>query len=150
VTCDSQRLTGLRTWRSAAAWECTLSRSLTQKIRSASANSAQMVFYFILVNSKSFLKPTDGNEIKSGSWRGNLNYWMGGLQGCKGLWGWCAGADYSPLVANLSWAPGQPELNKSNENCMHLRVYPNSSNGALLFDRECKNRFILGCQVFHH
>jgi hypothetical protein len=28
------------------------------------------------------------SEHFSGTWRGNLNYWMGGMQGCKGLWGW--------------------------------------------------------------
>jgi hypothetical protein len=86
--------------------------------------------------------------LHTGSWKGNLNYWTGGVQGCKGLFGWCAGADFSPLPGNLSWAPGQPEFNKTNENCMHLRVSPNSSMGALIFDRECKNKFILGCQVY--
>lgn len=86
--------------------------------------------------------------IFEGTWRGNLNYWLGGAQGAKGSWGWCAGADFSPLPgANLSWAPGQPELNKSDEKCLHMRVHPNSSKGALLTDRECKSRFILGCQV---
>jgi hypothetical protein len=85
-----------------------------------------------------------------GSWSGNLNYWTGGVQGCKGLFGWCAGADFSLLSDNLNWAPGQPELNKSNENCMHLRVYPNSSKGVLLSDKECKNKYVLGCQVYEY
>jgi hypothetical protein len=51
--------------------------------------------------------------LYAGSWKGNLNYWTGGVQGCKGLFGWCAGADFSPLSGNISWASGQPELNKS-------------------------------------
>jgi hypothetical protein len=86
-------------------------------------------------------------KTNTGSWSGNLNYWTGGVQGSKGLFGWCAGAEFLPLSDNLTWAPGQPEWNKSNENCMHLRVHPNSSKGALLSDKECKNKFILGCQV---
>lgn len=82
-----------------------------------------------------------------GTWQGNINYWTGGLRACKGVWGWCAGSDFSIITADLSWASGQPELNKSDENCMHMRVHPNSNTGVLLSDRECKNKFILGCQV---
>jgi hypothetical protein len=83
----------------------------------------------------------------AGSWRGNLNYWTGGVQGCKGQWGWCRGAEFQPLSFNLSWAQSQPEFLKSDENCMHMRVQPNSSSRILLSDRSCANRFILACQV---
>jgi hypothetical protein len=85
--------------------------------------------------------------MHTGSWRGNLNYWTGGVQGCKGSWGWCAGASFIPLSFNLSWAQSQPEFLKSDENCMHMRVQPNSSSRILFSDKNCGNRFILGCQV---
>jgi hypothetical protein len=81
------------------------------------------------------------------NWTGNFNYWTGGVQSCKGRWGWCSeGGKFSALAANLSWAWDQPELQKANENCLHMRISANTS--ILLSDRECSNRFIYACQVF--
>jgi hypothetical protein len=81
------------------------------------------------------------------NWTGNFNYWTGGVQSCKGRWGWCSeGGKFSALAANLSWAWNQPELQKANENCLHMRISAN--NSILLSDRECSNRFIYACQVF--
>jgi len=84
--------------------------------------------------------------LKLANWKGNLNYWTGGAQGCKGNWGWCAGSEVQPFTANLSWGSGQPELIKEKENCLHLRITQNSS-GVLLSDRECKDKYIFACEA---
>lgn len=78
---------------------------------------------------------------------GNLNYWTGGVQSCKGRWGWCNGTgnQFSPLSAQLTWAMDQPEMLKEKENCLHMQVHPN--NGILLSDRECKHRYLYACQA---
>jgi len=68
------------------------------------------------------------------------------MQGCKGFWGWCAGAEFQPFTANLSWGMGQPEFKKENENCLHLRITQNSS-GVLLNDRDCKDKYIYACEA---
>jgi len=65
------------------------------------------------------------------TWKGNLNYWTGGKQGCKGQWYWCSGSDSKPFTSNLSWAPNQPEFAKKKENCLHMRV-PQNGSGILL------------------
>jgi len=44
----------------------------------------------------------DTFKISLDNWTGNLNYWTGGKQGCKGSWGWCAGSESQPFSANLS------------------------------------------------
>jgi len=80
------------------------------------------------------------------NWTGNLNYWTGGKQGCKGSWGWCSGAQSQPFSSNLSWAWNQPECAKEKENCLHMRVFQNKS-GVLLSDRECKDKYIFACKV---
>jgi len=80
------------------------------------------------------------------NWKGNLNYWTGGVQGCKGFWGWCSGSELQPFTSNLSWGMGQPEHKKEKENCLHLRVTQNSS-GVLLSDRECKDKYIFACEA---
>jgi len=84
----------------------------------------------------------------SANWKGNLNYWTGGIQGCKGLWGWCAGSKFLPLSASLKWAAQQPEYKKGNENCLHMRIYSNQT-GAVLSDRQCKDRYVFACEVFN-
>jgi hypothetical protein len=89
----------------------------------------------------------ENHNTNIASWKGNLNYWTGGVQGCKGMYGWCAGSTFMPLLFNLSWAQGEPELLKGDENCLNMRLNPNSSTGARLSDRNCGNRFILACQV---
>jgi len=81
------------------------------------------------------------------NWKGNLNYWTGGSQGCKGFWGWCSGSEFKPFTSNLSWAENQPEVAKEKENCLHLRIFQNST-GLVLSDRECKDKYIFACQVF--
>jgi len=80
------------------------------------------------------------------NWNGNLNYWTGGKQGCKGQWNWCSGAESKSFTANLSWATNQPEFAKEKENCLHMRVFQNKS-GVLLSDRECKDKYIFACKV---
>jgi len=80
------------------------------------------------------------------NWTGNLNYWTGGKQGCKGLWGWCSGSEFKPFTANLSWGMNQPEVAKEKENCLHMRVSQNKSVN-LLSDRECKYKYIFACKV---
>ena len=80
------------------------------------------------------------------NWTGNLNYWTGGLQGCRGLWGWCAGPTFIPIPGNLTWAQNQPELMKTNKNCMHMRIHKNDSSTALS-DRNCLDKYIYACKV---
>jgi len=80
------------------------------------------------------------------NWKGNFNYWTGGIQGCKGSWGWCSGAQPQPFTANLSWGMNQPEVAKEKENCLQMRVFQNNS-GILLSDRECKDKYIFACKV---
>jgi hypothetical protein len=76
-----------------------------------------------------------------------LNYWTGGTQSCKGVWGWCTGEKFHAIQANnLSWAPSQPELLKGEENCLHMKITP-SKRSILLTDKECKNKFVYACQV---
>jgi hypothetical protein len=83
---------------------------------------------------------------KSANWTGNLNYWTGGLQGCRGLWGWCAGATFIRVAENLTWAPNQPEMRNENENCLHMRIFENDSSTALS-DRKCSDKYIYACKV---
>jgi hypothetical protein len=85
-------------------------------------------------------------RFKLANWTGNWNYWTGGFQGCRGLWGWCAGATFIPIAENITWAPNQPEPMKTNENCMHMRIYKNSSSTALS-DRNCSDKYIYACKV---
>jgi len=87
-------------------------------------------------------------KLISDNWTGNLNYWTGGMQGCKGFWGWCAGSKYLPFTANMTWGLNQPELFKEKENCLHLRVFQNKS-GVVLNDRECKDKYIIACEVIN-
>jgi Lectin C-type domain len=84
--------------------------------------------------------------IKTANWTGNLNYWTGGFQGCRGQWGWCTGADFIPIAENLNWATNQPEMLKENENCVHMRIHKNDSSTALS-DRNCSDRYIFACEV---
>jgi len=82
----------------------------------------------------------------SENWTGNWNYWTGGLQGCRGLWGWCDGSTFIPLPENLTWAPNQPEIKNETENCLHMRIHKNDSSTALS-DRACTDRYIYACKV---
>jgi len=68
------------------------------------------------------------------------------MQGCKGFWGWCAGSVFQPFTANLSWDAGQPEFAKEKDNCLHLRIFQNSTE-TLLSDRECKDKYIFACKA---
>jgi hypothetical protein len=84
--------------------------------------------------------------FKQANWTGNWNYWTGGLQGCRGSFGWCEGDTFIPIPENLTWAPNQPELTKTNENCVHMRIYNNDSS-ATLSDRKCSDKYIYACKV---
>jgi hypothetical protein len=78
---------------------------------------------------------------RTGNWNGNLNYWTGGTQSCKGMWGWCAGNKFKSFTANLTWLPEHFK----NENCLHLKIFRNGS--SILNDRACKDKYIYACQV---
>jgi hypothetical protein len=80
------------------------------------------------------------------NWTGNLNYWTGGFQACKGQWGWCSASNFVPFASNLSWGLNQPELTKENENCLHLKINRNSS-GVQINDRNCSDKYVFACQV---
>jgi hypothetical protein len=81
------------------------------------------------------------------NWTGNFNYWTGGYQSCKGLWGWCDGASqFQPMAAALLWAANQPDLVRNAQNCLQMRVDRNGS-GVVLNGRECKERYVYACQV---
>ncbi|XP_065343093.1 uncharacterized protein LOC135941463 [Cloeon dipterum] len=78
------------------------------------------------------------------NWTLNYNYWTAGrAMGTWGRWAWCPGAVNLP--DSLSWAPGQPDNNQTNENCLHLQVTKNSS-GVLLSDRNCSHKYVMACQ----
>jgi hypothetical protein len=76
-----------------------------------------------------------------GNWTGNLNYWTGGTQSCKGKWGWCAGNKFKSFTANLTWFPEHFK----DENCLHFKIFSNRS--SILDDRACKSKFVYACQV---
>ncbi|XP_065339130.1 uncharacterized protein LOC135938974 [Cloeon dipterum] len=83
------------------------------------------------------------NSTKA-NWTLNWNYWTAGrAMGTWGRWAWCPGAVILP--DSLSWAPGQPDNNQTNENCLHLQVTKNSS-GILLSDRNCSHKYVIACQ----
>jgi hypothetical protein len=92
-------------------------------------------------------KEQSNDQNKSGNWKGNLNYWTGGMQPCKGHWGWCTETKISPMTSGLTWASAQPSFHKQKESCMHLRIL-NNATGAIVTQRDCKDRFIFACQVF--
>ncbi|XP_065352263.1 uncharacterized protein LOC135947365 [Cloeon dipterum] len=78
------------------------------------------------------------------NWTLNWNYWTAGrAMGTWGRWAWCPGAVNLP--DSLSWAPGQPDNNQTNENCLHVQVTKNSS-GILLSDRNCSHKYVMACQ----
>ncbi|XP_065342116.1 uncharacterized protein LOC135940913 [Cloeon dipterum] len=78
------------------------------------------------------------------NWTLNYNYWTAGrAMGTWGRWAWCPGAVNLP--DSLSWAPGQPDNNQTNENCLHLQVTKNAS-GILLSDRNCSHKYVMACQ----
>ncbi|CAB3372998.1 Hypothetical predicted protein [Cloeon dipterum] len=84
------------------------------------------------------------NTTKDMIWTKNWNYWTAGrAMGTWGRWAWCPGAVNLP--DSLSWAPGQPDNNQTDENCLHLQVTKNSS-GILLSDRNCSHKFVIACQ----
>ncbi|XP_065341886.1 uncharacterized protein LOC135940771 [Cloeon dipterum] len=64
--------------------------------------------------------------------------------GTWGRWAWCPGA--IDLPDSLSWAPGQPDNNQTNENCLHLQVTKNAS-GIILSDRNCSLKYVMACQL---
>jgi hypothetical protein len=83
------------------------------------------------------------------NWKGNLNYWTGGVQSCTktGVWEHCVASQTLEITQNLTWGQGQPDSGlHGKENCMHLRIYQNAS-GAVLTDRNCKDKYILACKV---
>ncbi|CAB3366541.1 Hypothetical predicted protein [Cloeon dipterum] len=78
------------------------------------------------------------------NWTLNWNYWTAGrAMGTWGRWAWCPGAVNLP--DSLSWAPGQPDNNQTDENCLHVQVTKNAS-GILLSDRNCSHKYIMACQ----
>jgi hypothetical protein len=81
------------------------------------------------------------------NWAGNLNYWTGGFQSCKGLWGFCAGIEFQHPSTDLIWASDQNGTLPHKENCMHLRVNSYSINATTLSAKACSNKFIYACQV---
>jgi hypothetical protein len=50
------------------------------------------------------------------------------------------------FTQNINWAQGQPDNKTGRETCVHLRIFQNIS-GAVLTDRECKDKFIYACKV---
>jgi len=84
-------------------------------------------------------------QIKA-NWTGNLNYWTGGFQECRGRMGSCAGENFVPIAENLTWAPNQPNLLKEGANCLHMRIHKNASSTALSA-RNCSDKFIYACEV---
>jgi hypothetical protein len=86
-------------------------------------------------------------SFKLANWTGNLNYWTGGLQGSRGAWGLCDGANFIPIPENLTWAPNQPDnMLNEKENCLHMRIHKNESSTALS-DRACTDKYIYACKV---
>jgi hypothetical protein len=82
---------------------------------------------------------------KTDNWKSNLNYWTG-AQSCSKAWGWCSESQFLSLNQNLKWGPNQPDNKMGEENCIHLRIFQNDT-GAVLTDRDCKNKFIFACKV---
>lgn len=83
----------------------------------------------------------------AGNWSGNLNYWTGGIQSCKGMWGFCTGTTFERLTTDLLWATNQSTAAPLKENCMHLKVNRNSVNATTLSAKACNSKFIYACQV---
>jgi hypothetical protein len=79
-------------------------------------------------------------------WAGNLNYWTGGFQECRGCLGWCASDSFVPIAENLTWAQNQPDLLKNGANCVHMRIQKNDSSTALSA-RNCSDKYIYACEV---
>jgi hypothetical protein len=84
----------------------------------------------------------------TGNWSGNLNYWTGGFQSCKGTWGFCQGTKFKRLSSDVLWASDQSMALPPKDNCMHLRVNRKSSeNTTTLSAKNCSNKYIYACQV---
>jgi hypothetical protein len=78
------------------------------------------------------------------NWTGNLNYWTGGFQQCRGQLGWSSEGNFVPIAENLTWAPNQPDLLIAN--CLHMRIHKNASSTALSA-RNCTDKYIYACEV---
>jgi hypothetical protein len=83
------------------------------------------------------------------NWTGNLNYWTGGFQECRGRLGGCASDIFVPIEDNLTWAANQPDLLKEGANCVHMRIHKNASSTALS-TRNCSDKYIYACEVKHY
>jgi len=82
-----------------------------------------------------------------GNWSYNYNYWTAGTQaGCPGQWSWCGLEGGTGLDDNLLWEKGQPDNKGGKEDCVHLRIYSNST-GVRLTDRNCTSKMIFACEV---
>jgi hypothetical protein len=83
------------------------------------------------------------------NWNGNVNYWTGGFQECRGRLGWCASDNFVPIADNLTWAQNQPDFLKAGANCLHMRIHKNDSSTALS-TRNCTDKYIYACEVTNY
>ncbi|XP_059486554.1 mucin-5AC-like isoform X2 [Neocloeon triangulifer] len=86
------------------------------------------------------------SKFTRNNWTYNFNYWTAGTQqGCRGRWSWCSGAGLLDLNDSLTWSSAQPDNKAGNEECLHMRLFQNSS-GVVLSDRNCSDKYVIACK----